>query len=1098
MRKILAGLVFFGLFMVAPVQAQFGKNQVMWEKTSWKFYQSEHFDYYLSLDVDAPEVQVHMQDLVAHLEGSYAFLSTSFNFDLTKRAIVLVSRTHSQFEALRISGDSFMPEGVGAYAFPREGQLLPTSDLVLVVKPDFLPVLNRTIYTHELTHIFQFNMLSRNILQRAVGSNPVDGWVYEATADYMANLYAPYSRDDIRKMTQRIAAANTKNTETGLPTLQMLEAGYADPYSLGAMVFQFLEARYGQAKVKDLIADTFKNHKYSFIKTLENLSNGEFRTREIFDRKHREFWAGQYAKSSLESAQPYSDTPNAKGRQINQWPHPYPMLSPVVMPDGSRIAFLTYSRKNGEVLALLPALPREDPPYVPLEQRKQLYLFGQKIDVIDQQQLVRVLTNQMPPKPYENITAQLLNTWPFNGKDVGVYQDAVWAASVKEAQATLTSLATEVKALQASFREIKESAKKTSVAEAVNRKNQEIKQAEKNLQKLRQVRKVSLVAFFARKNRDHALFIWDANTGKKIKDIEIPAPLDQAFSPAFSSDGKTIYFSAAKNINRDIYSLNLETRAIKNLTNGGVFNSAPAVSPDGTKLAYVAFIGDFQKLFLLDLATGAKQQLTYGRFNDNSPSWSSDGLQLVYTSDEKNSVWNLYTLNLSDMTSRQWTNVFGGVFTPSFMPGENDRVVYTGFFEEDQYQSFIYPNFKMFDARLKEPIRTVQVQPSDQNMQLAVRVEQAVGHGLDKRQLEHKQNPPERWRLSGRNVYFSTSSYYGASIFTAMKLRNLLGTKDYDAFYAKNGDLNLYEFSYVNQSHRLIWAADISHSQYPLYFNLYDYEGHLPRYVYPNGNLNQLALTNVWATETSGTFYAAYPFSKWDRVELGVRPRKRNFLLPFDVPPDQRDNFVAYNAPQDVQTYDFFKAATGQTTLGLSSAFVHDTVLYSGATMGPLHGSAIRLQGEYGFALNAKSGKYATGLVDARKYFRLTDSIVFATRVAGMTSTRPTGDFMLLGGSDTLRSYPYASVAGNQVAYGSAELRFPLPGVYVLGVPVRGVLFGDYATARFSNDLFPTRKEWSYGFGFRTWVLFPMNFNFARTGFDKKKFRFDFTIGLPF
>ena len=67
-----------------------------------------------------------------------------------------------------------------------------------------------------------------------------------------------------------------------------------------------------------------------------------------------------------------------------------------------------------------------------------------------------------------------------------------------------------------------------------------------------------------------------------------------------------------------------------------------------------------------------------------------------------------------------------------------------------------------------------------------------------------------------------------------------------------------------------------------------------------------------------------------------------------------------------------------------------------------------------------------------------------------------------------MRNYPYFSVAGNQVGYGSAELRFPVADVAILGaIPfrVRGTLFGDYAIAKFSNDLFPTRREWAYGFG---------------------------------
>jgi len=108
---------------------------------------------------------------------------------------------------------------------------------------------------------------------------------------------------------------------------------------------------------------------------------------------------------------------------------------------------------------------------------------------------------------------------------------------------------------------------------------------------------------------------------------------------------------------------------------------------------------------------------------------------------------------------------------------------------------------------------------------------------------------------------------------------------------------------------------------------------------------------------------------------------------------------------------------------------------------------------------------------------------------------------VLLGGSDTLRNYPYFSVAGNQVGYGSAELRFPFADVALLSaipLQIRGELFADYAIAKFSNDLFPTRKEWAYGFGLQTNFFLPMNFEWAKTKFAPDKWTFNFRIGFNF
>ncbi|MEK7121159.1 MAG: hypothetical protein AAB857_00450 [Patescibacteria group bacterium] len=1122
-KKLTFFLALAFLLMPLTAFAQFSKNQVIWEKTTWNFYQSAHFDFYFSLDIKDEDIQKNFTNLVAHIEGSHEYLSVKLNHQLKKRPIVVVSRTHSQFEALHLAGDEFMPEGVGAYAFPRGSRLLSDSDLMLVIKPDFLPVLNRTIYTHELVHIFQFDMIGWSFIGRAVGADSIEQWLYEATADYLANKYAPYSRDDIRKMEQRLAAANVKNPQMGLPTLEMLSQGRANPYSLGSMPFMFLETKYGEQAVMNLVMNIFNKRGQKFLELLVDISQGEFYNAEAFDRAHRDYWAGKYAKDSLERPKPYQETASIKGRQVVKQPFPYPMTSSEVSPDGNFVAFMTFSSKNGIVLAVARMLPRNDPPYVLQANRKKSRVFGRKMAV--QSPPLKILTTFMPPKHYEYIIAQELNVWPFNGSDLDWWQDAKWTHDFREALFNAEKNKQEIEILNNDIRALNTERNKTNDKDAkakiadkakMNREKvaaleAESKLLEKKLSEIKKIPNVSKIAFFARKNRDHALFILDANTGKFIQEMELV--LDQAFSPNFSADGKIIYFSAAKNIQRDVYSMNLETRELKNLTNGGVFNSAPRVSPDGTRLVFVAFDGDYQKLFMLDMATGDKKQLTYGRWNDNSPSWSLDGSTLVYTSDEKDEIWNLYTLDLATRANKQWSEFYGGVFTPKFVSGENDRVVYSAYLEEDQFWSYIYPNFELFDAWLKEPLRIAVIENKNENMELAFRSQEAVSEQLDQRQLENPQKPPARWKFSGSNVSVGASTYWGMFANSQFVVQDLLANRTHSGIYAQQYSFKYIDYTYLDRSRRWGLATNVNHAQYPLYYLLRDFKGQNPRYPDPNGNRNQFTLNNTWIKESSATLYAEYPFNKWSRVEFGVRPRKRTYFLP--LTDEDIEYFGDYIPEIDRQFYEFFKNSNGKTNVGFTSAFVHDTVLYSNNTLGPLHGDALRAQVEYGLGLNKNSAGYLTAQVDARKYIRLSDSILFAARVAGLTTTRPNGDFMLLGGSDTLRNYPYFSVAGNQVGYGSAELRLPVADVVILSaIPfrIRGTLFGDYAIAKFSNpraqraeqssyggnDSFPVRREWAYGFGLQVYVFLPMNFEWAKTKFAPDKWTFNVRIGFNF
>lgn len=1047
MRKLAQFLLALMLAMVPlSVRAQeFGKNQVMWEKTTWNFYQSTHFDFYVSLELDESRVQEHFANLVAHAEGSYESFRTGMNHDLKKRPIVVVSRTHSTFEALCLGGDGFMPEGVGAYAMPRGLQLTSGSDLMLVVKPDFLPVLNKTIFTHELEHIFQFDMIGWSF-QRLVGADPIDQWLYEGSADYLANLYAPYSRDDIRRIQQRFAGANPKNPMFGLPTMKMLKDGEANPYSMGAMVFEYLEAVYGRQRTLDLIVCVFKTRKGKFMDLVSDLSEGKLSTPEKLDRASRDYWASRYVGDSLKRPKPYDETTSFAGRQVLAKPWMFPLTSPKVSPDGRFTAVLTYDKRYGIVLALAQALPRQDAPYVPVAKRKKT-LLGAKL--LYEKPELKVLTSFLPPKHYEYLIGQELNIWPFNGSDLAWWQGHQPSVVVKD---------------------------------------------DKNGDK--KPKAWGNIAFFARKNRDHALFIMDATTGKFLREIELP--LDQAVSPAFSPDGGIVYFSAAHNIDRDIYALNLKTGALKNITGGGVFNTAPAVSPDGTKLAFVAFVGDFQKLFLLDLTTGAKQQLTYGRWNDNSPSWSSDGTLLAYTSDEKDGIWNLYSLDITTQTTKQWTEFFGGVFVPSFMPGENDRIVYSAYLEDDQFLNYIYPNYELFDARLKEPLRTEAVTDSGQDMRLAFRSTDVVREQLDMRQLENPPKPPARWRLDGGDVYLGANTYWGMFGSTNITVQDILANRTHSLLLTKNGDASYYDYTYTDRSRRWGFTLGATHLQFPMYYFLYSIDGQQPRYPSPDGKNNQYTLNSTWIQESSLTAYAQYPFSKWSRIELGIRPRRRTYQLSYQLTPDTPTDTIPTS---DLQYYDFFQHSSGQTNLGLTAAFVHDTVLYSNRTFGPLHGNALYAHVEYGPPLDTKSSSYLSAQLDARKYISITGSSLLAVRVAGLASSRPNGDFMLLGGSDSLRNYPYFSVAGNQVGYGSAELRLPVAAVMLFGsmpLHVRAVAFGDYAVVHFSDDRFPAHREWSYGFGLQTNFLLPLNFEWARTKFNPEQWTFNFRIGFNF
>lgn len=991
----------------ANAQELFGKNKVQWEKIDC-FYRSSHFDLYHSLDTKDSFQKDEIARLVNQLEGAHVFLSAYFDIRPKQRVPIVIYRTHSGFEASFIAGNEFMEEGVGAFAESVRRRV--------VGKLDFIPPLNNTIMSHELSHIFQFSFSSGFIgfVGDALRSRP--SWFIEGMADFLANKFAPYTRDDIRGLPQRAAAANP---EKDLPTWEALSEGEGNPYSHGSMFFEFLERRFGADVCREFIRRGLIDRYLSLERVLYEATGGVVDSTATFDRLNRQYWRKRYAQDALDATDPYDDSPNAAGRSLAPYNFPYPITSAVPSPDGKMIAGFSI-QKNGltPVVWSVPAESRFD-----ASTQTQKSKTGKNTDFGEHLSGLESLVPSMPPIPMEYPIAQGLNAWPFNGSDL------CWSPDGKT------------------------------------------------------------IAFFARKNKDHVLFLVNVEKRKIVKEFELP--LDQAFSPEFSPTGEAVYFSAAKNLRRDIYRLDMASGEITNITEDGAFDTAPAVSPDGGKIAYVAFIGDYQKLFLLDMRSYEKRQLTFGRYNDTSPSFSRDGNFLVYCSDENKGVWNLRTIEIASGKIADWREVFGGVFTPHFAGDDPCRVVYTTYYQYDQFRSHIYQNFKTFEARLKTPIRE-KLAADDVgrgniagNYQWSFRPELATGENLDPNQLLNPQKPPKNWQVTGRNLYFGTSTYWGIFGYASIGITDILEQEHYSIQVALNGKyFRLLGFGYENQSQRRAWGYEFFNLKIPLNYLAYDVS---------EGNPRQPVLLNTVVEEWRASAFSFYPLDKFNRIEGQIEIRNRHFTV--------YGYGGAIANPQDVRLVRFFNDSNGWS-FAASAAYVRDTVLYSRKAHGPLHGNALRLG--LSFAppmLGSGEVSFVSANLDARRYQRLSDGIVAAVRVAGLWSTTPNGDYILLGGAGTLRGYIYGSMVGNKVIYGSVELRLPFVDAVVFspGIPfgpLRGLIFADAGAAKFNGEKLASQSGISAGFGIQ---FLPLNFTWSWRKLDNFKDRkYDFYLAYNF
>src|SRR5215471_14565272 len=119
------------------------------------------------------------------------------------------------------------------------------------------------------------------------------------------------------------------------------------------------------------------------------------------------------------------------------------------------------------------------------------------------------------------------------------------------------------------------------------------------------------LAYFVRTEKERTLIIQNVLT-RKIEERIPMKSVDEPESPAFSPDGRSVAFDALRNAIGDIFTVNIDTKEVVNLTNDAFGDRAPTFSPDGKFIVYTARVSGNDKLFRLDLDTKTKTQITFG------------------------------------------------------------------------------------------------------------------------------------------------------------------------------------------------------------------------------------------------------------------------------------------------------------------------------------------------------------------------------------------------------------------------------------------------------------------------------------------------------
>ncbi len=531
---------------------------------------------------------------------------------------------------------------------------------------------------------------------------------------------------------------------------------------------------------------------------------------------------------------------------------------------------------------------------------------------------------------------------------------------------------------------------------------------------------------------------------------------DNISSPDYDGSGERIVFSALKEGQTDLYSIELLTGEIDRLTFDAFNDTHPSWHPTTGKIIYTSERGRKNRLVLIDLDNGTERVLTNGTYNAISPSWTPDGESILFCADGQG-IYDIYRLEiveknnteentvidardeaqieqlddetveetlvfsgenrleLADQTLQveltRLTNMMTGCFNPSLSP-DGKQLLFTA-----------YQNGK-YDVHTMAVIKT-----TEETVEITDIAEPTAVLTAEK---------PENYRIAKRK-YSTKSSFALDAIFPDFTLgadgilRSTVQITGSDML--GNHRIGV---SVMNQSSYL--APDFI-AQYGFLTNrtdigamIYNYhEYHILGGIQSRRGILQ-RITGLGA-------YLNYPFDRYHRLDLNFSMYSQPFAFNFQTsrPLDPFDD-------------------RGLLTIG-SMAFVGDTTMWR--EWSPYSGSRYRIELEQSFPMIGSELSLTNVIFDARRYFGLGRRSTIAARFLFGGSFGADRSYFYLGGIDTLRGYDYEALVGTRIGLVNLEVRIPLIDVLHFGWPIRWTLGG--IRGIIFADLGGAWSDWQYG-----------------------------------
>lgn len=612
------------------------------------------------------------------------------------------------------------------------------------------------------------------------------------------------------------------------------------------------------------------------------------------------------------------------------------------------------------------------------------------------------------------------------------------------------------------------------------------------------------ICFFARRSLVNYLVFNDVYTPRKLHMVPLPG-IGSPASPFFHPQSGELYFVGVEKSRSYLYRYNPKTEKTERLSDGSHFIKSAAISRDGKTLVYSIKIKGSTNIFTAPLASPNQlNAITSGPHDDINPVFDRKGKVITFSSD-RDGAFNIYSIDLEQKRIRRYTDIATGNFFPLTIPGDDDHLLVS---------SFIQGAFQLFKLNLSSPLSDLAYQlPSGRSEpdmgeetekeiytipsfleQISSSFNLQQARRSDETRVKPTLSKPQDYKPF-KNLSISSLPGFGLGYatdgslmgYTSLSLEDLMMDHSFNLLIYRIYGYQSYQLSYLNQKNRLKFFSNIYYFADAYYM------------PYSSGT-NWLTLRK----RIGGSAGLLFPLNREYRLEGSA-----SFFY-------QEENTDDLYIGTDLPYSQYFDGPA----LPLSLSFIADAAGYSSLTMGPSMGHSFKLTLTQHIPLGKSFLDSTSFEADLRKYFRVSNSALFAARLFAFASMGDYPQIRWMGGNNTIRSLGFYQLSGTNGLFLSAEFRFPLINVANTPIgnigPVRAVLFADIGAAWFKEYPIEFFKPGtlklqdgygSYGFGFMANIFgYPLHFEWVWQIDDQirnflypdKRTRFNFWIGFDF